>query len=303
MTGTKVIKLKLDGDGAAGKLPRLRGSVVDEALVVFDTTEFNVVDEYRDALLGKTKELNADQKQLQEIVKRLEGREDVARYGTKAGILLTCLIENSSEREFEFRIQRQIDHVGYRLASDRKMTVKGNVGDFTGMEMKKGEVNINGNTTDHAGMGMEGGTINIRGDARDHTGGLMKGGTINVDGDAGADTGQGMTGGTVNVKGGSDARTGYEMEGGLITVGKDAGESTGRQMEGGRITVGGNTGILTGHSMRKGEIDVKGTVGHEAGEQMSGGTIKAGMKVLSISEKYEWGEIWQSGERLRPIER
>ncbi|MFH0860843.1 MAG: hypothetical protein V1921_06545 [Candidatus Altiarchaeota archaeon] len=202
MTGTKVIKLKLDGDGAAEKLPRLKEGVVEKAVEIYRQGVMGIMEEsHYTQLLESTKGLDATSDALQEILEKLEKRFGNQKYfETTAGILLTTLIQNSSHDKFRIKPSIPLNYLGYNLSGDKELTVDGSVGELTGHRMGEG-------------------IISIMGDAGDNTGKNMRWGTINVVGNAGNNTGEEMTAGNINVRGNSGVRTGHAMFGGQISVG------------------------------------------------------------------------------------
>jgi hypothetical protein len=101
------------------------------------------------------------------------------------GIYLSALINACGERHFSL----QIDHVknplhflGFRLEADKRLSVHGDVGHFTGAGLRGGYLKVTGATGSWCGADMTGGRIEITGEALSKTGIRMMGGSIRVRG-------------------------------------------------------------------------------------------------------------------------
>ena len=70
----------------------------------------------------------------------------------------TVILENSNQ---------QMDYIGYALATDVELTIKGDVGHFAGAELAGGKLIIDGNTLDYSGCSMSKGSIEITGNGND----------------------------------------------------------------------------------------------------------------------------------------
>ncbi|MFH0860814.1 MAG: hypothetical protein V1921_06400 [Candidatus Altiarchaeota archaeon] len=223
MTGTKVVKLRLEDDGK--DLPKLKGSVIDEAVELFEKIDWeNNLVGYHEKVLKKTRRLDANSAAVQGIVYQLEdnfakGDMQDKFYFKRMGAFLTGLIENSTSEELEFETRTPLDYIGYLMNAEKTITVNGAAGDMTGYMMRRG--------------------------------------LIRVKGDSGFWTGCQLAGGKVEVEGSTGEYTGQQMETGEITVKKDAGRKTGLRMKGGRIEVGGSIGDI-GPVIKGGEIYNKG---------------------------------------------
>ncbi|MFH0860828.1 MAG: hypothetical protein V1921_06470 [Candidatus Altiarchaeota archaeon] len=263
MTGTKIVKLKLENANAPGRLPSLRESTAEKVLSVFMATEYVEPDECYLSFREQTKDLNVTSSQLQKIIRALErGHIKNTTDSHKAGMLVSAFIQNSTETEFHIQSKIPLGCVGYRLQGDKKITIEGDYGDATGWEMKSGSIHVKG----HAGM---------------HPGIAMEGGTIIVDGNAGLGTGYVMSGGKIHVKGNVGEETGYKMSNGTIEVDGSSRDQTGFGMHGGTLHIGGNAG-------------------KETGNDMGGGIIKVDGKISGISGSYKKGEIWEAEVKVRP---
>lgn len=134
-----------------------------------------------------------------------------------------------------------LDFVGGGLDGGR-IRVIGNVGDYTGRKMSRGNLEIRGNTAKFLASGMTGGMIHISGNAGDNAGGFVPGDRF------------GMLGGIAVVGGNIGARAGEKMRRGTIIVKGKTGESAGTRMIGGTIWAEGGIGPLPGLMMRRGTL-------------------------------------------------
>ncbi|MFH0860810.1 MAG: hypothetical protein V1921_06380 [Candidatus Altiarchaeota archaeon] len=282
MTGTKIVKLNLEG-GANVKLPSLRETAVDhkaveKAIRIYEETKSPMIDgfiptegqklqeleeEYYQKIMKATKGLNVNSDQLQEVVDYLQadfGRE--MRY-TQNGYFLTALIRHSKFSEFTIRPKEHLHDVGFRLNADKTIIIEGNVGGGVGTEMEAGTIIIKGDAGSYTGYGMKGGRIHILGNAEDGTAARMEAGDIIVEGNSGKNTGE-------------------HMHGGSLEVGGSAGDYTALGMEAGKIYIKRNSGVETAYSM-------------------AGGTLKVDGRIKDISVMYEAGTIIEAGTQVRPL--
>ena len=139
---------------------------------------------------------------------------------------------------------RGIDCLGYE--NTKELTIEGNTGNQTGLNMKNGSISVNGNSDDYTGQS-------------------MKSGSIIVTGNSGNSTGWGMQGGTLTVKG-------------------NTGDSTGRYMHGGKLTIGGNTGKYLGRTSKGEGARSTGGVIHLNGEFESISTVSPGADIFQRGE-------------------
>ncbi|MFH0860873.1 MAG: hypothetical protein V1921_06695 [Candidatus Altiarchaeota archaeon] len=206
MTGTKVVKLKLEDEGLGKKLPNLKADpVVDHAVEVYGQREYRdnymeIID-YHQKVLEDARGWDVTSTQLQEICGRIDdGYSNELKHDTKLGIFLSALMNESNHKEFKLKVRTPLSHLGY-LASDKDITVTGDLGEAAGHCMKDGKLIVKGNTRDMAGLGLEGGEIIVEGNAGTNTARLMEGGTLHIKGNSGILTALSMTGGILRVEG------------------------------------------------------------------------------------------------------
>ncbi|MFH0860820.1 MAG: hypothetical protein V1921_06430 [Candidatus Altiarchaeota archaeon] len=234
MTGTKVVKLKLEDGSISGKLPPLKdkfiGSFVEKAsdlfvnarLLEFHNGESRIA--YQKAykwLLDETKNVNVSPEELQEIFSRLDQRYGGSEeYSFDAGFILTALVQNSSHNDFRIRSAIGYDFLGYSLKKGKKITFEGSAGCWTGHSLDGGTLIVEDSVSSWAGSGMTGGYIEVGKNAGGWLGDSMKGGEIRVKGDSDAYTGERMEGGKIMVDGkiegiSKEYRRGEIWEGGV----------------------------------------------------------------------------------------
>src|SRR5208283_5959929 len=122
------------------------------------------------------------------------------RFGAKAGLFLSALINNCKESEFVIHtnhLAAPIEHIGF--GNTKEIIIDGDVGN-------------------HAGDAMEGGSIIVIGSAGISVGIGMNNGTITVEGKSGDEAGYGMKGGVLILKGHTGNLCGVHMEGGEIHI-------------------------------------------------------------------------------------
>ncbi|MFH0860788.1 MAG: hypothetical protein V1921_06270 [Candidatus Altiarchaeota archaeon] len=289
MTGTKIIKLKLEEGGTADKLPSLKVDVVDKGMVDkalgvyretmhmgnFTAHPEEKHDEYHQSVLEATKDCNVNSatlgmvadilqsKDYVEEMERAKGAQFRSVVSDKMGFFLTALIQNSEHSMFRIKATKTMDYIGYQLKGDKTIIVDGNVGVATGSQMEGGTIIVDGSEQSHLGSNMRGGFIHLKGNARDYVGTRMSGGEIIIDGNVG-------------------------------TV-------VGREMTDGKITIGGNVESNVGIEMSGGEIHIKGDVERDwVGSEMRGGIIRVDGESKGVSRWYKRGEIWHKGKKVRP---
>ncbi|MFH0860851.1 MAG: hypothetical protein V1921_06585 [Candidatus Altiarchaeota archaeon] len=272
MTATKIVKFRLDGEGSREKLPKLKESVVEQAVAIYEEPCFTGPN-YYDMICEKIQGLDVTPSQLKEIAETLEKKHAADEYypdlklnkskdyDVTAGYFLTALVNHSSETTFEFKTRCGLYGVGWKLKAGKELTVTGDLGN-------------------HVANEMEGGKLHVRGSVRDLLGNKMTGGEIIVEKNAGNYAGQCMGGGSIHIKGRAWEQTGQDMSDGKITVDGDVGSWLGAKMTGGYIRVKGNAGEDTGIWMESGEIEVDG-------------------KIAELSDKYFGGKIWGGGLQRR----
>ncbi|MFH0860831.1 MAG: hypothetical protein V1921_06485 [Candidatus Altiarchaeota archaeon] len=265
MTGTKVVKLKLEGGGGlAERLPELRDTLVEKAMIAYGGLAYDRNYQlFYPPLLESLRDFDVMPKELQAISDRLrEVYSGQNGFSEIAGMFLTALVQNSNTSEFKLKLKSPLNLIGIGLSKGKDLTVEGDVGELLGAFM-------------------EGAKIHVTGKAGDLVGRSMEKGTIKVDGDAGN-------------------QAGLHMENGTIEIGGNTGYALGDGMRAGSITVGGNTGNELGLAMQWGYIKVEGDAGDMIGEFMEGGTIEINGKMGKIHSEYKDGVIIHQGRQVRP---
>ncbi|MFH0860842.1 MAG: hypothetical protein V1921_06540 [Candidatus Altiarchaeota archaeon] len=165
MTGTKVVKLKLE-EGVGGKLPKIREDPVEVALKLFDDTKYLGPGQFYHDTVKNTRGVSVSPEQLREILKHLEGRWDADyKYSARVGAFLTALIRNSEHESFRIKPQHRIHTLGVYLDREKEITVEGDVGDWLGDNMKAGTIIVKGDAGEYAGGDQHGGEIIVEGSA------------------------------------------------------------------------------------------------------------------------------------------
>ncbi|MFH0860790.1 MAG: hypothetical protein V1921_06280 [Candidatus Altiarchaeota archaeon] len=264
MTGTKIVKLRLD-EGAGERLPSLKRHAVAAALGLWETTEYKGWDDskgFYEKLMWEAKEYRATAKDVQAIADQLEERHSSEDwYPQKAGILLTVMMQNSSESEFTLKTETHLAYVGYRLFGGKKITVEGDVASNVGRHMTEGHIHVKGEAGSNAGHHMMNSTLRIEKDAEGWLGESMgENSSIYVGGKAGGSVGEGMWGGKIEVVGDVGDNAGKRMQKGELIIGGNAGNNLGENMSGGHIHVKGNCGWGTADCIGRGRIDIDGNV-------------------------------------------
>ena len=108
-----------------------------------------------------------------------------------------------------------------------KITVKGNIGGWSGNEMKGGLIEVHGDAGDYLASPYRGSSTG------------MKGGVITIDGKVGSDVGCYLHGGILKIQGGAGRFLGYHMSEGTILVDKESDTRAGACMTGGKIVITG----------------------------------------------------------------
>lgn len=115
------------------------------------------------------------------------------------GLYLNFLMDSSPDKSFVIPLSH-LDYedgpqkIGYKN-KDKKITIKGEVGDNLGENMTGGRIEVFGGALYSPGYYMKDGTIIIHGDVADELCEGMSGGEVYVYGDAGEDVGINMKGG------------------------------------------------------------------------------------------------------------
>ncbi|MFH0860813.1 MAG: hypothetical protein V1921_06395 [Candidatus Altiarchaeota archaeon] len=233
MTGTKVIKLRLEG-GADSNLPKLREGIATELCVLYEQLPYTLSFDVTNSNISKLTETlgfdrgqleSIDSSQLQCVYDALEDRfKGDGNFGHKCGILLTYLMSHSRHNEFKLKVNKPLSRLGAYFTEGKKLTVVGDVKDYVGYKMRGGEITVKGSAGAWLGYEMEQGSILLEKNADTWAGNQMKGGRLHVKGNSGEWTGERMEGGILQVDGDSGEETGNNMDGGVINVnGKIAG--------------------------------------------------------------------------------
>jgi len=189
------------------------------------------------------------------------------------------VLENSSSK---------MDYIGHNLQTDTMLTVKGDVGHFSGANLAGGKLLIEGNTSDYTGCEMSDGMIEITGNSNSYLGGA----------NAGSKTG--MSGGTILVHGNSGDFTGDLMRRGTIMVVGHIGDYCASRMIAGTITNLGTIGKQVGVGMRRGTI----LLPHKPKDVLTGfhdcGRHNLGYLTLLLHELRQYKSTFQS---LHPMRR
>ncbi|MFH0860845.1 MAG: hypothetical protein V1921_06555 [Candidatus Altiarchaeota archaeon] len=240
MTGTKVIKLKLE-EGSGEKLPALKDPVVEGAAALYRSMEMFPKYDYGDQpeeryqeLLGMSVGLNVTPVQVQRIIERLEqDHSEEEYYADKAGLLLTALVQGSKSNEFEFTAKKKLNYLGFMLEEGKTVKVNGDLGERIGRKMRGGSIDVSGSVGDEAGWEMRGGEITIGKDAGDWTGFEMHDGRIHVKGNTDGYAGSGMYDGEIQVDGNAGRKTAEGKRGGVLDIKGDVaswGDKIGREI-------------------------------------------------------------------------
>jgi hypothetical protein len=102
-----------------------------------------------------------------------------------AGVYLSALCNYAKEEEIILKLSElktEINLVGFRLPTGKRLVVDGDTGDFTGIGLEGGELLIEGNAKNWTGAGMKSGKILVKKNIGLHTGEWMMGGEIYVEG-------------------------------------------------------------------------------------------------------------------------
>jgi len=182
----------------------------------------------------------------------------------------------------------KMDYIGHALAEKTCLTVKGDVGHFSGAKLSGGKLIIDGNTLDYTGCGMSKGLIEVSGNTNDYLGGA----------DAGSK--KGMLGGTILVHGNSGHFTGDLMRRGTIMVVGHIGDYCASRMIAGTITNLGTIGKQVGVGMRRGTL----LLPHKPKDVLTGfhdcGRHNLGYLTLLLHELRQYKSTFQS---LHPMRR
>lgn len=137
--------------------------------------------------------------------------------------------------------------------------------------------------------GLKSGEITIKGNIGDYTGLLNSGAKIVVEGNTGDFTGDNSWEGEIIVKGNVGYGAGMYSYGGTLVIYGDAGNAVGQLFKGGVLVVKGDVGDLVGLYMVGGEMVVMGNAGRELGDYLIRGAIylRGECKSLGHNTKYD----------------
>ncbi|MFH0860850.1 MAG: hypothetical protein V1921_06580 [Candidatus Altiarchaeota archaeon] len=262
MTGTKVIKLKLDE--SADKLPKLREKSDDRALKLFDEVKYHGnPSEFYDKIFGLSEGWDVDSQRLQQIYDSLSHAYGGELDTEKAGLFLSALMQTSSCNTLTLEVYHPLDRLCGNLFGEKDIRLVGNVGERLAEYMTSGKITVEGDAGSSPGLSMIGGKLHIKGDAGEMAGNKL-----------------GSWWHPVVINGKK-----IDMEYPQPPV----------------IMVDGDTGDKTGFMMYRGLVHVKGNAGAETGALMKGGIITVAGRIKSISPSFEKDEIWEAGVKRRPI--
>lgn len=137
--------------------------------------------------------------------------------------------------------QDNLDYIG-KASIGGRISVEGDAGAYTGLNMYETKIEITGNTGIFAGCEMKQAFLTIQGNAGDFLGAALPGNK------------KGMNGGIILVKGNVGERAGDHMRRGKILIEGNAGDYCGARMTAGTIAVMGQTGRYLGYAMRRGTL-------------------------------------------------
>lgn len=137
--------------------------------------------------------------------------------------------------------------------------------------------------------GLQGGEITVKSNVGDYTGLLNSGAKIIIEGDAGDFISDNSWHGEIIVRGNAGYGAGIYSYGGNLVVYGDAGDAAGQLFKGGVLLVKGDVGDVVGLYMVGGEIVVVGDAGRELGDYMIRGAIylRGECKSLGHNTKYD----------------
>jgi formylmethanofuran dehydrogenase subunit C len=203
----------------------------------------------------------------------------------------SCFIEalvRMSRMDTYVLSQAQLEHrrkyLG--LCNSEVLVVKGDVGEFLGLEMTEGLVVVEGSARGQAGEHMRGGALVVKGDCGEAAGYCMHDGLLIIEGNAGGRAGHYSSGGCILVKGDAGDAAGLELDEGHMVVEGNVGDDSGKDLSStwSELYVFGNAGDFLGRGMKNGSIFVEGDAGRRVGEGMRGGRINIGGTFKSLGD-------------------
>jgi len=228
------------------------------------------IQEYFDLSLKILSGLDVNQEVIQEFIYAGVSDIDFTKYEEqqKISTFLTALIANSSEENITLDVRNlpPLNYLCCFLDKPKKITIVGDVGDYTAYGANSGMIIVKGNAGNETGNSVKGSAQNmvkimIEGSTGDYSGHNAKYCKIIIKGNAGNCTGSRLQEGSeIVVKGNAGNFTGMMSKGGKIKVHGDVGKKTGEYLNGGRIEIEGNAGDATASNAVAGEIHVNGNI-------------------------------------------
>ncbi|MFH0860830.1 MAG: hypothetical protein V1921_06480 [Candidatus Altiarchaeota archaeon] len=192
MTGTKIVKLNLEG-GGADKLPQLKEDIITSKVFdIIERTPYNVVTggSYYERILEATRGLTPKEDEIQEVLTRLlSAHKEDGRFMhdtfmvMKVGYMTNALIHHSRQKKIMLILPEPVNCLGYRLEEGKEVILEGNAGGNIGCEMKGAKLTVNGNVRGNLGTEMTQGEITVNGSVGGTVGEDMEGGKITVNGE------------------------------------------------------------------------------------------------------------------------
>ena len=228
--------------------------------------------------------------------KKLSGSDDTLN--PAAGIFISALINSlTGKKDIVLSPSAPINFLGYRLGetAPHEVTIYGDTGMHTGMQMKDGQINVRGDAGS-VGDNMTGGVIHVLKHAG-KVGERMQGGYISICGDVKGFAASENNGGVIHIKGNA-FHVGYKMSDGYVTVDGHTGDMAGWDMQDGQLNLNGTVGEYAAWRMKGGKIVVLDVADRGAGEEMTGGEIYLLGGYKEAIGKADGGKIYfRSGER------
>ncbi|MDP2628921.1 MAG: hypothetical protein Q8P15_03425, partial [Nanoarchaeota archaeon] len=231
------------------------------------------------------KEFKYSSKDVRDFSIQLKKYENEFLFSQKAGLILSALINNSTEESFEVVTEHltKLPHFLGRV-NTKNMVVFGNGGFTFGYHMENGNVTVKGNTDGSLGSEMRNGEILVEGNS-DDVGFEMKGGKIEVKGSICSDLPAFL------------CAAGFFMEDGLIIISNAKDIDVGSGMKGGKIIVENSDRCILGEEMLEGLIKINSGVVNAVGENAKGGRIDINGEIQKLFKDCNT-EIYHNGKKL-----
>ncbi len=251
--------------------------------ITADLAKLSWVREAYSSFLEKIQDLEYTSKDVTSFSLKLKAYENEQLFSQKAGLVLSALINNSTEENFEVFIEHfseNISFLGYN--NEKKLTVVGCGGHGLGILMQKGSIHVKGDAGGSIGNDMIDGNIIVEGNAHSSIGSSMKGGRIEVKGCVHQD--------------GLDS-VGFKMDGGVIVLSKLIGGAIGPSMNNGSILIENAKAHSAGELLVGGSIKINNGSIDRVGEESKGGKIEINGEIKNIFEDCN-AEIYYNGKKL-----